>query len=296
MWAGCAELSRIVRTELRTPDVVLAELAARQHGVVASRNSGAGFDARRSRIASGRASPPPSPRGLRRGSPPTLAARHGDGRGPRLRPDAALSHGSAAALWRIVPRWPTPTHVTAPSERDRPSLRVHRSPSRRDHPLRHPRHDPGAHARRPRRRPEPQATHPRRQRGPGPATRHRRRADHPPHPIPGPPHLTTHARAGRHQVPPRRRLRPLPQTPPPPTPRVQPDHRRPRSRRRLPQQTRHRTRQPPIPQHARAFEKDRDRDADLLNAGFSTLRITDHRLKHHETKEAKRLRDILRSR
>ena len=29
------------------------------------------------------------------------------------------------------------------------------------------------------------------------------------------------------------------------------------------------------------FEKDRDRDADLLNAGFPTIRVTDHRLKHH---------------
>jgi very-short-patch-repair endonuclease len=46
----------------------------------------------------------------------------------------------------------------------------------------------------------------------------------------------------------------------------------------------------------RAFETDRDRDADLLNAGFSTLRITDHRLKHHATHEAERLKDILRSR
>ena len=42
-----------------------------------------------------------------------------------------------------------------------------------------------------------------------------------------------------------------------------------------------------------AFEQDRDRDADLLNAGFSTLRITNHRLKHHPTKEANRLREIL---
>ncbi len=42
-----------------------------------------------------------------------------------------------------------------------------------------------------------------------------------------------------------------------------------------------------------AFERDRDRDADLLNAGFSTLRITDHRLKHDATKEAQRLRSIL---
>ncbi|MEA2136644.1 MAG: hypothetical protein QOC68_4554, partial [Solirubrobacteraceae bacterium] len=43
----------------------------------------------------------------------------------------------------------------------------------------------------------------------------------------------------------------------------------------------------------RAFEQDRDRDADLLNAGFSTLRITDRRLKHHAGKEARRLRAIL---
>ena len=43
-----------------------------------------------------------------------------------------------------------------------------------------------------------------------------------------------------------------------------------------------------------AFEHDRDRDADLLDAGFSTLRITDQRLKHHATKEAKRLKSILR--
>jgi very-short-patch-repair endonuclease len=46
----------------------------------------------------------------------------------------------------------------------------------------------------------------------------------------------------------------------------------------------------------RAFEQDRDRDADLLKAGFSTLRITDQRLKHHATNEAKRLKTILRSR
>ena len=39
-------------------------------------------------------------------------------------PDAALSHGSAAA-----PRWPSPTHVTAPGERDRPGIHTHRSPN-----------------------------------------------------------------------------------------------------------------------------------------------------------------------
>ena len=42
-----------------------------------------------------------------------------------------------------------------------------------------------------------------------------------------------------------------------------------------------------------AFERDRERDADLLNAGFSTLRITHNRLEHHATKEANRLRDLL---
>jgi very-short-patch-repair endonuclease len=42
-----------------------------------------------------------------------------------------------------------------------------------------------------------------------------------------------------------------------------------------------------------AFEQDRDRDADHLNAGFRTLRITDDRLKHHQAKEANRLDSIL---
>jgi very-short-patch-repair endonuclease len=46
----------------------------------------------------------------------------------------------------------------------------------------------------------------------------------------------------------------------------------------------------------RAFEKDRDRDADLLNAQFSTLRVTDERLKEQQDKEARRLRQILRGR
>jgi very-short-patch-repair endonuclease len=46
----------------------------------------------------------------------------------------------------------------------------------------------------------------------------------------------------------------------------------------------------------RAFEQDRDRDADLLTAGFATLRITDQRLKHDPTKEAQRLTEILSSR
>ena len=42
-------------------------------------------------------------------------------------PDAALSHQSAAALWRIVPRWSALTHVTAPRDRRHPGIHVHRS-------------------------------------------------------------------------------------------------------------------------------------------------------------------------
>jgi hypothetical protein len=42
-----------------------------------------------------------------------------------------------------------------------------------------------------------------------------------------------------------------------------------------------------------AFETDRERDADLLNVGFSTIRITYTRLKQQEAKEAKRLKEIL---
>ena len=42
--------------------------------------------------------------------------------------NAVLSHRSAAALWRIVPRWPWPVDVTAPTRRRHPGIRVHRSP------------------------------------------------------------------------------------------------------------------------------------------------------------------------
>ena len=48
--------------------------------------------------------------------------------------------------------------------------------------------------------------------------------------------------------------------------------------------------------HATPRALEQDRDADLLDARFSTLRITDHRLKKHEAHEAGRLRSILRSR
>jgi hypothetical protein len=42
-------------------------------------------------------------------------------------PDAVLSHRSAAALWRIVPRWHTPTEVTAPTQHRLEEILVHRS-------------------------------------------------------------------------------------------------------------------------------------------------------------------------
>lgn len=42
-----------------------------------------------------------------------------------------------------------------------------------------------------------------------------------------------------------------------------------------------------------AFEGDRERDADLLNAGFSTMRITHKRLTHQAEREAERLRSLL---
>jgi hypothetical protein len=58
----------------------------------------------------------------------------------------------------------------------------------------------------------------------------------------------------------------------------------------LPPRRRHHPPRHPTPQ---AFETDRDRGADLLNAGFSPLRITDDRLKRHQAKEAQRLRQIL---
>jgi predicted transcriptional regulator of viral defense system len=116
--------------KLRTPDVLLAELAARQHGVVTIAQllaAGLDRDAVAYRRKVGRlhllhrgvyavGHRPPSPLAT------AIAAVLACG------PDAALSHGSAGALWRIVPRWPSPTHVTAPSERDRPGIHVHRSP------------------------------------------------------------------------------------------------------------------------------------------------------------------------
>jgi hypothetical protein len=42
-------------------------------------------------------------------------------------PTAALSHRSAAALWRILPRWHSPPEVTTPTKHYRPGITIHRS-------------------------------------------------------------------------------------------------------------------------------------------------------------------------
>ena len=43
-----------------------------------------------------------------------------------------------------------------------------------------------------------------------------------------------------------------------------------------------------------AFERDRERDAVLLDAGFRTIRITHARLERQAEREAERLRSLLR--
>jgi predicted transcriptional regulator of viral defense system len=115
--------------KLSTPDVLIARLAARQHGVVTVVQllaAGLDRDAIAYRRRVGRlhllhrgvyavGHRPPSP--LAKAMAAVLACG----------PGAALSHGSAAALWRIVPRWCSPTHVAATSDRRHPSIHIHRS-------------------------------------------------------------------------------------------------------------------------------------------------------------------------
>ena len=45
--------------------------------------------------------------------------------------------------------------------------------------------------------------------------------------------------------------------------------------------------------HRHTFEEDRERDADLLSAGFAVLRLTKRRLTAQPQREADRLRDLL---
>ncbi|HTU96495.1 MAG TPA: type IV toxin-antitoxin system AbiEi family antitoxin domain-containing protein [Solirubrobacteraceae bacterium] len=44
-------------------------------------------------------------------------------------PDALLSHASAASLWGFLARWSFPLHVTVRGDRKRPGITVHRCPS-----------------------------------------------------------------------------------------------------------------------------------------------------------------------
>jgi very-short-patch-repair endonuclease len=278
-------------------DVALAELAARQHGVVALAQLvalGFGAGAIKYRLKIGRlhllhrgvyavGHRPPSPLAA------AMAAVLACG------PDAALSHQSAAALWRIIPRWPSPTHVTAPGERRHPGIHVHRS-RRAD------------------------AT-----------THYGIRVTTPARTLVDLADVLTprqHTRAvNEAQV---QRLVTaaelttlLTRYPGRRTSRLTPERgatRSPLEDRFVRFLKRHRLPLPEFNQHIaghevdavyreqkliieldsrqfhttpRAFEQDRDRDADLLNAGFSTLRITDQRLKEQQTREAARLRNIL---
>lgn len=215
-------------------------------------------------------------------------------------PDAALSHRAAAALWRIVPRWPSTPEVTAPGRHRRRGINAHCSP------------DAEATTHYGIRVTTPARTlvdladvlNPRQ------LTRALNEAQV--QRLTTPDQLTTlHTRyPGRRTS----RLRPE-QGATPTRSHLEDDFVRFLKRHRLPlpelnQQIAghevdavYRAQRLVIELDGRqfhttprAFEKDRDRDADLLSAGFSTLRITDQRLKRHEANEAERLKEILRYR
>ncbi len=210
-------------------------------------------------------------------------------------PDAALSHGSAGALWRILQRSPSPTHVTAPGERRHPGIHVHRS-----------RHiDTTTHYGIPVTTPARTLVDLADVLNPNQLTRALNEAQV--QRLITPADLTTLLT----RYPGRRTSQLTPQQGATRS-HLEDDFTRFLKRHHLPLPARNQT----IAGHevdavyrahkliieldsrqfhttANAFEHDRDRDADLLNAGFSTLRITNQRLKHHATKEAKRLRSIL---
>ena len=210
-------------------------------------------------------------------------------------PDAALSHRSAGALWRILPRWPPATEVTTPTKRGHPGVHVHRST-------------------------QADATTQYGIRVTTPARTLVDLAD-----VLNPKHLTRAINEAQVQrlitanelttlltrYPGRRTARLTPERGATKS-YLEDDFVRFLKRHRLPLPEFNQT----IAGHEvdavyrkqklvieldsrqfhttpRAFERDRDRDADLLNAGFSTLRITDQRLKEQQAKEARRLRDIL---
>ena len=210
-------------------------------------------------------------------------------------PDTALSHQSAAALWRIVPRWPSAPHVSAPRDRRHPAIHVHRS----------------THA---------DATTHYGIRVTTPARTLVDLADVLPDRA-----LTRALNEAQVQrlVTPAELTTLLTRYPGRRTSQLTPERGATRShledrftrflkRHDLPLPERnqqiaghevdavYRAHKLVIELDSRqfhttpnAFEQDRDRDADLLRAGFSTLRITDHRLKRHQAKEAQRLREIL---
>jgi very-short-patch-repair endonuclease len=283
--------------QVSTPDVAVADLAARQHGVVARAQLLAlGLDAGAItyRVKAGRLHPvhrgvyavghrPPSPLAT------AMAAVLACG------PDALLSHRSAGALWRILPRWPVRSDVTAPTSRRHPGVHVHRSPHadatthygiRVTTPLRTlvdladvlppKRLTRALNEAQVQRLTTPQELATLLTRYPG-----RRTAQ-----------LTPERGATKSDL--------------------EDDFTRFLKRHKLPLPERNQT----IAGHEvdavyrdhhlvieldsrqfhatpQAFEQDRDRDADLLNAGFPTIRITHHRLTHHAAHEAARLGQIL---
>ena len=128
-------------------DAKIAALAAAQHGVVArSQLLQAGLTARAISGGWSRTSARHPPRRLRRRPPGADPRGPLDGSNPRVRPDAALSHTTAAAAADLR-RAGTAIHVTVPGRGGRQAPRgitLHRSPTltpRRSRRPRHPGHD-----------------------------------------------------------------------------------------------------------------------------------------------------------
>lgn len=112
-----------------TSDQALARVAARQHGYVTRQQLlelGMGAGAIQHRVGAGR---------LVRahfgvyavGHLPTAPIARAGGAVLACGPGAALSHGSAGALWGLVKHWELPFEVTARSDRRRRGIDVHRS-------------------------------------------------------------------------------------------------------------------------------------------------------------------------
>jgi Transcriptional regulator, AbiEi antitoxin/Protein of unknown function (DUF559) len=106
-----------------------ASLARRQRGYVTRRqlfDLGFGADAISYRVERGRLIPVYV--GVYAvGHLPTSVVDRAAGAVLACGPKAVLSHSSAAALWEFLRRWSTPFHITAPSGHSRLGIRVHRS-------------------------------------------------------------------------------------------------------------------------------------------------------------------------